>query len=155
MYFVKLLVSFCSILLWWLIWYIVRCVDAINLYHYRLFVLSLATTRQSAKRCVVALCLAVLSLAKHAKRHIVVRRVVPMSTCRLAYKPILRFESRNNVTSRQHAARQRVRTTRRKSDNAPFGTKAFQIRHHILSNKLYYLKVLTWENRLNNFLKYF
>jgi hypothetical protein len=52
--------------------------------------------------------LAVLSLAKHAKRRVVVRRVVAMLPCRLAYKPILRFEPSDNVSSQQHIARQRA-----------------------------------------------
>jgi hypothetical protein len=50
----------------------------------------------------------VLSPAKHAKRRVVIRRFVAMSPCRLTYKPILRFEPTDNVTSRQHAARQRA-----------------------------------------------
>jgi hypothetical protein len=37
------------------------------------------------------------------KRRVVVRRVVAMSPCRLAYKPILRIEPSVNVTSRQPA----------------------------------------------------
>jgi hypothetical protein len=58
-----------------------------------------------------------------------VRRVIPMSHCRsvqiigLAYKPS------DRTTLRQRAARQRAvwrasldRTTRRRRDNAPFGT---------------------------------
>jgi hypothetical protein len=56
---------------------------------------------------VIYICrLVVLSLAKFAKRHVVVRRVVAMSPCRLAYKPILRFEPSDNVTSWQHPSRQ-------------------------------------------------
>jgi hypothetical protein len=71
-----------------------------------------------------------LSLAQHAKWCVFVRRIVAISPCHLAYKPILRFELSDNVTSRQYAAGQRAvwrtslaidRTTRRKSDNAPFG----------------------------------
>jgi hypothetical protein len=37
------------------------------------------------------------------QRRVVVRRVVSMSPCRLAYMPILQFEPSDNVTSRQHA----------------------------------------------------
>jgi hypothetical protein len=50
----------------------------------------------------------VLSLAKHAKWRVVVRRVIAISPFRLAYKPILRFEQIDNVTSRQHSPRQRA-----------------------------------------------
>jgi hypothetical protein len=49
-----------------------------------------------------------MPLAQHEKRRVVVRRAVAMSLCRLAYKPILQFEQSGNVTSHQHAARQRV-----------------------------------------------
>jgi hypothetical protein len=53
----------------------------------------------------------VLSLTMHAKRRVFLRRVIAMSPCRLTYiyifkEPILRFELSDNVTSRQHAARQ-------------------------------------------------
>jgi hypothetical protein len=48
----------------------------------------------------------VLSLAKHAKRRVVLRCIIAMSPCCLAYKSILRFKQSDNVTSRQHAARQ-------------------------------------------------
>jgi hypothetical protein len=49
-----------------------------------------------------------MSLAKHAKRCVVVKRVVAMYPCRLADKPIFRFEPSDNVAMRQHAARQRA-----------------------------------------------
>jgi hypothetical protein len=65
--------------LWWRIWYTVRSVILLL-------------------RC---RCL-------HAKRHVVVQRVIDMSPCHRAYKPVLRFEPSDNVTSRPHAARQRA-----------------------------------------------
>jgi hypothetical protein len=46
-----------------------------------------------------------MSVVRHAKLCVVVRRDVALS---LAYKPILQFESSDNVTSRQHAAQQRA-----------------------------------------------
>jgi hypothetical protein len=65
---------------------------------------------------------------------VVVRRFVAMSPCRLAYTPILQLELSDNLTSWQHAARQRavwhfvvlfLAPTRR--------TKAYQISHHSLA----------------------
>jgi hypothetical protein len=77
-----------------------------------------------------------------------VRRVVAMSPCRLAYNSILQFELSDNVTSRQHVARQRVvlraaldKTTARQRSVLRFvvlslaptrRTKAYQISHHTI-----------------------
>jgi hypothetical protein len=52
--------------------------------------------------------LVIMSLAKHAKRHVVTWRVVAMSPCRAANKSILWFEPSDNVTSQQHIPRQRA-----------------------------------------------
>jgi hypothetical protein len=50
-----------------------------------------------------------LSISSEARQKcVLVRSVVAMSPCRLAYKTVLRFEPSGNVTSRQHAARQRA-----------------------------------------------
>jgi hypothetical protein len=59
------------------------------------------TTKRQTARCG----LVVLSLARHAKLCVVVRRDVALS---MAYKPILQFEHSDNVTSRQQASQQRA-----------------------------------------------
>jgi hypothetical protein len=77
---------------WWLIWYIACCV----------------VDSDNATYIVVALssCRPVSSEARQTARFL--WRVVAMSPCRVAYKPILRFEPSDKVTSRQYAARQRA-----------------------------------------------
>jgi hypothetical protein len=80
------------------------------------------TTKRQTARCRF---IVLSSQARHPKRRIVVRPVVAMSPCRLTYKPILQFEPSDNVTSRQHAARQRAvwraaLETEGQGDNASF-----------------------------------
>jgi hypothetical protein len=70
-------------------------------------VLLLATSRQSAKWCVVGLSFVVLLLTIHAKRHKVVRRAVAMS----------HFRSAQIISQ----------ATERHRDNAPLGNAPFRV----------------------------
>jgi hypothetical protein len=49
-----------------------------------------------------------MSLARHAKRRVVVRRVVAMSHCRSVQIEGLAYKPSDRATSRQHAARKRA-----------------------------------------------
>jgi hypothetical protein len=83
-----------------------------------LFVLSSCRWRNVQNGALSHCRLVVLSLAKHAKRRVVVRRVVAMLPCRLVYLCIQSFDLSRAV---RLACIVSNRTTTIKSDNAQFG----------------------------------